>query len=165
MGKDNAAILGGDDESDVLWTLLEICGFDYGEYERIEEEIDKKIIEDAENSVIETLAESLPPLLPTRENLNAQLLDPYSELNVLLSRCEIGYLEFLILGVFILKTGAVLPPELKEKILKTAAWETDEWRWKEEFKEERKKALQYFRSKIENHIDGKITASETDFLI
>jgi hypothetical protein len=165
LGKDNAAILGGDDESDVLWTLLEICGFDYGEYERIEEEIDKKIIEDAENSVIETLAESLPPLLPTRENLNAQLLDPYSELNVLLSRCEIGYLEFLILGVFILKTGAVLPPELKEKILKTAAWETDEWRWKEEFKEERKKALQYFRSKIENHIDGKITASETDFLI
>jgi hypothetical protein len=165
LGKDNAAILGGDDESDVLWTLLEICGFDYEEYERIEEEIDEKIFKDAENSVIETLSESLPELVPTREDLNAQLLDPYSELNVLLSRCEIGYLEFLILGVLILRTGAVLPPELREKILKTAAWETDEWRWKEEFKEKRKKALQYFRSKIENHVNGKVSASETDFLI
>lgn len=163
MGKDNVAILGGDDESDVLWTLLEICGFDYGEYERIEEEIDKKILEDAENSVIETLSESLPELVPTRENLNAQLLDPLSDLNDLLSRCEIGYLEFLILGTFILKIGAVLPPELKAKILKTAAWETDEWRWKEEFKQERKKVLQYFRSKIENHIDGKVSASDFDF--
>ena len=163
MGKDNVAILGGDDESDVLWTLLEICGFDYGEYERIEEEIDKKILEDAENSVIETLSESLPELVPTRENLNAQLLDPLSDLNDLLSRCEIGYLEFLILGTFILKTGAVLPPELKAKILKTAAWETDEWRWKEEFKQERKKVLQYFSSKIEKHIDGKVSASDFDF--
>ena len=163
MGKDNVAILGGDDESDVLWTLLEICGFDYGEYERIEEEIDKKILEDAENSVIETLSESLPELVPTKENLNAQLLDPLSDLNDLLSRCEIGYLEFLILGTFILKTGAVLPPELKAKILKTAAWETDEWRWKEEFKQERKKVLQYFSSKIEKHIDGKVSASDFDF--
>ncbi len=165
MGKDNAAILGGDDESDTLWTLLEICGFDYDAYERITEEIDEKILEGAENNVIEALSDSLPDLVPTREDLNAQLLDPYSELNVLLSRCEIGYLDFLILGVLILKTGAVLPPELKEKILKTAAWETDEWRWKEEFKEERKKALQYFRSKIENHIDGKVSASDVDFLI
>ena len=163
MGKGDAAILGGDDESDVLWNLLEICGFNYEEYERIEEEIDEKILEDAENSVIEALSDSLPELVPTRENLNAQLLDPYSELYALLSRCEIGYLEFLILGVLILKTGAILPPGLKDKILKTAAWETDEWRWKEEFKEERKKALQYFRSKIENHIDGKVSASDFDF--
>ncbi len=157
------SILGGDDESDVLWTILEICGFDYEAYERIEEEIDEEILKGAENEVIEALSESLPDLVPTRENLNAQLLDPYSELNILLSRCEIGYLEFLILGVFILKTGAVFPPELKDKVLKTAAWETDEWRWKEEFKEERKKALQYFRSKIENHIDGKVSVPESDF--
>ena len=163
MGKDDTAILGGDDESDVLWNLLEICGFDSEEVERIEEEIDEKILEDAENSVIEALSDSLPELVPTRENLNSQLLDPYSELYVLLSRCEIGYLEFLILGVLILKTGAILPPELKDKILKTAAWETDEWRWKEEFKEERKEALQYFRSKIENHVDGKVSASDSDF--
>lgn len=152
MGKDDASILSGDDESDTLWTLLEICGFDSEGYE--------DLIEDDNFNL---LTDDLPELVPTRENLNAQLLDPYSELNVLLSRCEIGYLDFLILGVFILRTGAVLPPELKEKILKTAAWETDEWRWKEEFKEERKKALQYFRSKIENHIDGKVSASETDF--
>lgn len=163
MGKDDASILGGDDESDTFWTLLEIIGFDSEEYERIEEEIDKKILEGADNSVIEMLADSLPELLPIRENLNAQLLDPYSELNVLLSRCEIGYLDFLVLGFFILRTGAILPPELKEKILKTAAWETDEWRWKEEFKEERKKVLQYFRSKVENHVDGKVSASESEF--
>ena len=150
LGKDDASILGGDDESDVLWTLLEICGFDSEEF------VD--LVEDDDSSI-----DDLPELVPTRENLNAQLLDPYSELNVLLSRCEIGYLDFLILGFFILRTGAILPPELKEKILKTAAWETDEWRWKEEFKEERKKALQYFRSKIENHIDGKVSASEADF--
>lgn len=163
MGKDDVSILGGDDESDTLWTLLEVCGFDYEAYERIEEEIDEKILEDAGDEVIEALSDSLPELVPTREDLNAQLLDPYSELNVLLSRCEIGYLDFLILGVLILKTGAVLPPELKEKILKTAAWETDEWRWKEEFKKERKRVLQYFRSKIENHIDGKVSVSDSEF--
>ena len=150
MGKDDVAILGGDDESDVLWTLLEICGFDNERYE--------DLVEDDDYSILD-----LPPLLPTRENLNAQLLDPYSKLNNLLSRCEIGYLEFLILGTLILQTGAILPPELKAKIMKTAAWETDEWRWKEEFKEGRKKVLQYFRSKIEKHIDGKVSASDLDF--
>ena len=167
MGKGDASILGGDDESDTLWTLLDICGFDSEEYERIEEEIDKKIIESAEDIVIEALSESLPDLVPTRENLNAQLLDPNSELNNLLSRCEIGYLDFLILGVLILKTGAVLPPELKAKILKTAAWETEEWRWKGLpllFKEERKKTLKDFRSRVENHVDGVISASDSDFL-
>ena len=151
MGKDDASILGGDDESDTLWTLLEICGFDSEGYE--------DLIEDDDFSI---LTNDLPELVPTREDLNAQLLDPYSELNVLLSRCEIGYLDFLILGVLILKTGAVLPPDLKVKILKTAAWETDEWRWKEEFKEERKRVLQYFRSKIESHIDGKVSVSVSD---
>ena len=152
MGKDDVSILGGDDESDALWILLEIIGFDSKGYEDL-----------IEDDNFNSLTDDLPELVPTREDLNAQLLDPYSKLNVLLSRCEIGYLDFLILGVFILRTGAILPPELKEKILKTAAWETDEWRWKEEFKEERKKVLQYFRSKIENHIDGKVSASEAEF--
>lgn len=169
MGKGDASILGGDDESDTLWTLLEVCGFDYEEYERIEEEIDRKVFGGAESVEIEALAESLPDLVPTRENLNAQLLNPFSGLNNLLSRCEIGYLDFLVLGVFILKTGAVLPPKLKAKILKTAAWETDEWRWKglpKLFIEERKKVLLHFRSKIENHVDGviSVSASDADFL-
>lgn len=47
-------------------------------------------LEDAGNNVIETLSESLPELVPNRDNLNAQLLVPYSELNILLSRYEIG---------------------------------------------------------------------------
>lgn len=155
MGKDEASILGGDDESDVLWTLLEICGFDTEGYLEISDDED-----------IDILSDDLPPLIPTRENLNAQLLDPYSELHVLLSRCKIGYLEFLILGVLILKTGAILPPELKARILETSTWKTEEWRWKkvpEKFRLERKKALQYFRSKVENHIDGQISASLSDF--
>ena len=149
MGKDDVSILSGDDESDTLWTLLAIIGFESEGYEDLVEDDD--------------FDGDYPELVPTREDLNAQLLDPYSKLNVLLSRCKIGYLDFLVLGFFILRTGAILPLELKEKILKTAAWETDEWRWKEEFKEERKKALQYFRSKIENHIDGKVSASEAEF--
>jgi len=155
LGKDEASILGGDDESDVLWTLLEICGFDTEGYLEISDDED-----------IDILSDDLPPLIPTRENLNAQLLDPYSELHVLLSRCKIGYLEFLILGVLILKTGAILPPELKARILETSTWKTEEWRWKkvpEKFRLERKKALQYFRSKVENHIDGQISASLSDF--
>ena len=115
MGKDDASILGGDDESDALWILLETIGFDSEGYDDL-----------IEDDNFNPLTDDLPELVPTREDLNAQLLDPYSKLNVLLSRCEIGYLDFLILGVFILRTGAVLPPELKEKILKTAAWETDE---------------------------------------
>ena len=156
MGKDDASILDGDDEFDTLYVLLEICGFDFEKYERIEEEIDKKLYDTggytklAEDDYYNILLNEYPELLPTRENLNAQLLDPNSELNNLLSRCEIGYLDFLILGVLILKTGAIIPPELKAKILKTAAWETDEWRWKglpKLFKEQRKEILKDFRSK------------------
>lgn len=155
LGKDEASILGGDDESDVLWNLLRICEFNVVDY--------NSIIEDADFNPV---TDDFPPLLPTREDLSAQLLEPYSKLNVLLSQCRIGYLEFLILGTLILKTGAVLPSGLKEKILKTAAWETDEWRWEEvpeEVKMERKKNLQDFRSKIENYVDGHISASEHDF--
>ena len=154
LGKGDASILDGDDESDVLWTLLELCGFDVEGYERIVE--DDNFFDN----------DDIPDLVPTRENLNAQLLDPHSELNNLLSRCEIGYLDFLILGVLILKTGAVLPPELKAKILKTAAWETEEWRWKGLpllFKEQRKKTLKDLRSRIKNHVDGKVSASGSDF--
>lgn len=153
MGKGDASILDGDDESDTLWTLLEICRFDIKGYEDLSED--------------DNYDGDYPELVPTLEDLNSQLLDPFSELNNLLSRCEIGDLEFLILGVLILKTGAVLPLELKKKILKTAAWETEEWRWKGTpllFKEQRKEALRYYRSKIENHMDGKVSTSSVDFL-
>lgn len=155
LGKDEASILGGDDESDVLWALLEICGFDTEKY--------MDLIEDDDHN---PMIDELPSLVPIKEKLDDQLLSPYSSLNVLLNQCRIGYLEFLILGAFILKTGAVLPQELKAKILKTAEWKTDKWRWEkvpEKFRMERKKNLQEFHSKIESYVDGHISASESDF--
>jgi hypothetical protein len=155
LGKDEASILGGDDESDVLWKLLKICGFDVESYNDL-----------VENNNFNPVYDDFPPLLPTRKDLNTQLLEPYSQLNVLLNQCKIGYLEFLILGTLILKTGAILSRELKTKILETAEWETDEWRWRElseKFRIERKKNLKDFLIKIENHIDGQVSASESDF--
>lgn len=93
--------------------------------------------------------ESFQPI-PTREALEKQL-EFGSELMTLLDRCEIGYLEYIVLGAFILKTGADLPQDLRERIIQTADWETDKWRWKgsnKKFQEERKDILKDFQYKI-----------------
>ena len=96
---------------------------------------------------------------PTREALEKQL-EFGSELMTLLDRCEIGYLEYIVLGSFILKTGAALPQDLRERIIQTADWETDKWRWKgsnKKFQEERKDILKDFQYKIRVHKPGQIT--------
>lgn len=141
MGKDGPYILEGDDEADIITEILEICGFEFSE--------DPYVYLDNDG----------PDLLPTKEMLEKQL-EPNSRLMRHLDTCEVGYLEYLILGAFILQTGIKLPEALKEKILKTADWKTEEWRWKdasESFKEERKKVLKDFQEKIRSHRPGIIT--------
>lgn len=141
MGKDTPYILEGDDEADVKIDILEICGYEISE--------DPYIYLDDDG----------PELLPTRKMLEKQLKSN-SRLMRHLDICEVGYLEYLILGAFILQTGAKLPDDLREKILKTADWKTEEWRWKdatESFKNERRKVLRDFQNKIQNHKPSKIS--------
>ncbi len=141
MGKDTPYILEGDDEADVKIDILEICGYEISEDPYI------------------YLDDDRPELLPTRKMLEKQLKSN-SRLMRHLDICEVGYLEYLILGSFILQTGAKLPDDLREKILKTADWKTEEWRWKdstESFKNERRKVLRDFQNKIQNHKLGKIS--------
>jgi len=129
--KETPCLLEGDDEAYVIVTILEICGFE--------------------------LSETIS--IPTREALEKQL-EFGSELMTLLDRCEIGYLEYIVLGSFILKTGAALPQDLRERIIQTADWETDKWRWKgsnKKFQEERKDILKDFQYKIRVHKPGQIT--------
>ena len=137
MGKDTPFIMEGDDEFDVEMTIYKIIGYEYPEYE-----------------------DDAPEPIPPRELLEKQLLDPKSELRDLLNDCKIGYLEFLIIGGLVLKTGAELPEELKEKILKTAQWENKKDRWKYtsgDFIEMRKNFLMDFQQKIRSHSRGKIS--------
>lgn len=136
--KETPYILDGDDEADVQIKILEICGFEFPE--------------DPYNNG--------PELFPSRKMLESQLNNPNSKLMKLLNNCKIGYLEYLILGAFILKAGATLPEGIKEKILKTADWETDKGRWdhcSKDFKSERKRILEDFQYKVKNHKPGKIT--------
>ncbi|MFX1281323.1 MAG: hypothetical protein ACFFA3_18370 [Promethearchaeota archaeon] len=134
MGKDTPFVMEGDDEFDVELTIYKLIGYKYPDYK-----------------------DDAPESLPPRELLEKHLLDPSSKLRKLLDDCKIGYLEFLILGGLILKTGATLPEKLKEKILKTAQWKIEKDRWKytdNEFKKLRKDFLEDFREKIENHRVG-----------
>ncbi|MFX1572983.1 MAG: hypothetical protein ACFFB0_09555 [Promethearchaeota archaeon] len=137
MGKDTPFIMEGDDEFDIEMTIYRIIGYEYPEYD-----------------------DDAPEPIPPRELLENQLLNPKSKLQNLLSKCEIGYLEFLIIGGLVLKTGAEMPEELKEKILKTAECKNEKSRWKyanEEFLELRKEILIDFQEKIKNHIPGVVT--------
>ena len=74
------------------------------------------------------------------------------------------YVAYLILGVLILKTGTNLTEDLREKLIKAAAWENNRKDWKlkdtdedREFLDLRKEILLDFQEKIRNHKPGVIT--------
>ena len=134
MGKDTPFITEGDGKADVEISLIEAYGIKYEDYVEDNSILTKEIFE---------------------AHLN-ELLDLVNKVN--------HYVAYLILGVLILKTGTNLTEDLREKLIKAAAWENNRKDWKledtdedREFLDLRKEILLDFQEKIRNHKPGVIT--------
>ena len=98
MGKGSIDIMEGDDEWDIEYDIVKACGLDFDEY-----------LENYETTLTREIFE---------KNLD-KILDSF-EPNT--------YLEYLILGYFILKTGAEVPKSLINKIAEVSDPEKDPYR-------------------------------------
>ena len=73
-------------------------------------------------------------------------------------RTERSRLAYLVLGVLLMRYGAIIPSKVTEEILKYTSWEFEEFQFKtEEEKSLRKKFLLEFREKLNNHIESVCT--------
>ncbi|MHA1491809.1 MAG: hypothetical protein ACTSRI_19420, partial [Promethearchaeota archaeon] len=64
---------------------------------------------------------------------------------------------FLVLGYFVLLTGANITEKLRQKIYTSAYWINEYGTWPDECIDERKFYLKDFQEKIKNHRPGQIT--------
>jgi len=126
--KDTAEIMEGDVEWDIEAHFIEICGLDFNEY-----------FESYETTLNREIFE---------KNLD-KILDSFE---------PDTYVEYLILGYFILKTGAEVPKSLINKIAEISKPENDTYKWaNEDYKKERVIYLNDLHKKILNHKPGQIT--------
>ncbi|MBA7541508.1 hypothetical protein ES705_33822 [subsurface metagenome] len=128
-------IMGGDDQADIESYIVTICGLDYEEYL-----MDKKILT---QSVFES---HLVDIIDFIEN------SAYSRI------------AYQVLGYFILKTGSMLPDNIKIKIIESSMWEDELDVWEEHLQKSRKFHLDAFRNSIISHRRGVVTTLLEDVL-
>ena len=129
MGKNTPYIMEGDGESDIEYHIIDLLGLDWYSYLNDETILNSEVLE-----------------LNMEKILN--IVNDPSE--------DSGY--FQILGYFILKTGATISNELKNKIAEATKWEYEKTIYpNKEMEEERKAVLKDLRDKILDHKPGKIT--------
>ncbi len=129
MGKSTPYIMEGDGEADIEYDIIQLLGLDWYSYLNDETILNRQFLE-----------------LNMEKVLN-EVKDP-SE--------DPGY--FLIIGYFILKTGAAVSNALKNKVAESTKWEYEETIYpSKEMEEERKVILKDLRDKILDHRPGRIT--------
>lgn len=134
MAIDNPTIKCGDDTVDLEAHFIDICGvnlYDYFEDERaLTREKFQKHFDD-----ILCLVENWAPDFPEYNNIAYQML-----------------------GLFVLKLGAKLPDDVRERIIEATDWKIDrKIRWSRYWIRQRQFYLYDLREKIKNHKYGKIT--------
>ena len=128
MGKDTPYIMEGDGESDIEYHIIELLGLDWWDFIN-----DKKYLsrEYLESNIEKVLNVAVDP------SVNS------------------GY--FLILGYYILKTGAKISEDLRNKIAEATKWKYEETIFPtKEMEEKRKIVLKDLRDKILDHEPGNI---------
>jgi len=129
MGKDTPFIMEGDGEADINSHILELLGLDGWDYLNDESILSREYLEQNIDKVLKVAKD--PSKSP-------------------------GY--FQILGYYILKTGASISDDLKNKIAEASQWKYEETIYpSKEIEEERKIILKDLRDKILNHKQGRIT--------
>lgn len=129
MGKNTPYIMEGDGEWDIEYHIIELLGLDYYSYLNDETILNREVLELNMEKILTVVNN------PSKNS---------------------GY--FQILGYFILKTGATISDELKNKIAEATKWEYEETIYpNKEMEEERKTVLKDLRDKILDHRPGRIT--------
>jgi len=128
MAKLTAEIMEGDEESDLASFFIKACGLNYRDFLDDDRILTREIFENNFNNIMQ--------IVEQRSNRRK---------------------TYIILGYFILLTGARLPNDLKVKIIKAANWEYEKGLWEERLIRERKFCLKDFQEKIQAHKTGHST--------
>ena len=129
MGKDTPDIMEGDGEADIITSIIELLGLDFWDYMNDKSILSREYLEQNIDKVLKVAKD--PSKSP-------------------------GYYQ--ILGYYILKTGASISDDLRNKIAEVSQWKYEETIYpSKEIEEERKIILKDLRDKIINHIPGRIT--------
>ncbi|TES98663.1 MAG: hypothetical protein E3J90_05605 [Promethearchaeota archaeon] len=133
MATDNATIMGGEDQMDIEWGIVDICGINISEYIEDDTLLTRELVE---------------------KNFEEIMKYVKSEYN--------NYVAHQVLGYIILKTGSNLPSELQNDILMCALWDIEKefWLQNPRWENPRKFFLKDFKTKIGNHVAGKKTLLE-----
>ena len=128
MSRKTAEILMDDEEMDILESMLKAMGYDYLTTDIT---FGKNLIE--------------------RENVEKN----FKMLEKMVQRRSFRKSPYFAIGYIILTTGAFMPDELRQDIIKAAKWEHEEGRWlDEEFTLRRKVCLKDFRDKVRFYQSG-----------
>ncbi len=128
MAKLTAEILEGDEESDLASFFIKACGLNYRDFLDDDRILTKDIFEKNFKNIMQVV-----------------------------ERRSSRRKTYLILGYFILLTGARLPNDLKVKIIDAANWEHEEGLWEEMLIQERRFYLSNLKEKIQTHRVGQST--------
>lgn len=136
MGKSLPIIVEGDDEWDILLLIVEACGLDYREFLKNKALLTQDIFESHYKDIM-------------------KIVDHYS----------FSHNTYLIIGYLILRTGARLSNELREKIIDATNFDKYEKDYWMNNRHERKFFLTDLREKISVHKSGQITYLAEESLV
>ncbi|MHA1105053.1 MAG: leucine-rich repeat domain-containing protein [Promethearchaeota archaeon] len=125
------AIFCGDDSADVEMEIVETCNIDLDDYFQDKRVLTREKFHQNFKEILDFI-EGWSPSFPEYNNI-----------------------AWYVLGAFILKLGASLPGEVKERIVASTNWRIDRTiQWPENWIEQRKFYLKDLREKIINHKTG-----------
>lgn len=128
---DSPSIFCGDDSADVEMEIVETCDIDLDDYFADERVLTRAKFQRHFEEIVD-FVEGWAPDFPEYNNI-----------------------AWHVLGAFILKLGASLPGDVKDRIIAATNWEIDEKiQWPENWIEQRKFYLRDLRGKIINHKTG-----------
>ena len=134
MAIDNPTIKCGDDAVDLEAHFIDICGVNLYDYFEDEKALTREKFQKHFDDIL-CLVENYAPDFPEYNNIAYQML-----------------------GLFILKLGAKLPGDVRERIIDATDWKIDrKIRWSHYWMFQRQFYLYDLREKIKNHKYGKIT--------
>lgn len=125
MAKVTAEIMEGDEESDLESFFVKACGIDLRAYHKDRRILTKEIFEANFDNIME-----------------------------IVEKRASSRKTYLVLGYFILITGAFLPEGLRTKIVDASKWEHEKGYWDGRFVRKRKFYLKDLREKVKAHRPG-----------
>jgi len=130
MATDDATIMGGESHMEIEWDIAQICGIELNAFIDDERLLTRELVENNFKKIIDYVKQDYH-----------------------------YYIAHQVLGHIILKTGSNLPKALQADILKCASYQREQHFWSQNpsWEKPRMYFLEDFKTKIRNHVPGKIT--------